>query len=161
MTVNHNLQPPPVPAQLEGFGRAADLEDPVASPLEKKEAPNMLANLVRSVRAVVQSDNATEPYADRRVALAPVRALGRRHSLRRGRRGRPHPRAPVLAPRARRDRQLGVTSAGGDLCAKPEARTVLAWPKNCKLAHLAFLWGYSCKKLKLPQLLGQLGVSLT
>jgi hypothetical protein len=39
-------------------------------------------------------------------------------------------------------------------------RMVLGWPKRCKLAH-AFLWEYSYKKLKLDQLLGQLGVFLT
>ena len=37
---------------------------------------------------------------------------------------------------------------------------MLDWPKNCKLAH-AFLWEYWCKRLKLAQLLGQLGVFLT
>jgi hypothetical protein len=37
---------------------------------------------------------------------------------------------------------------------------VLGWPKRCKLAH-AFLWEYSCKWLKLGQLLGQLSVFLT
>jgi hypothetical protein len=36
---------------------------------------------------------------------------------------------------------------------------VLGWPKICKLAH-AFLWGYNYKRLKLAQLLGQLGVVL-
>jgi hypothetical protein len=35
-----------------------------------------------------------------------------------------------------------------------------AWPRRCKLAH-AFLWGDSYKRLKLAQLLGQLGVFLT
>jgi hypothetical protein len=40
------------------------------------------------------------------------------------------------------------------------ARKVLGWPKICKLAH-AFLWEYSYKRLKLVQLLGQLGVFLT
>ena len=40
------------------------------------------------------------------------------------------------------------------------ARNVLGWPKICKLAH-AFLWEYSYKRLKLAQLLGQLGVLLT
>ena len=45
MRVNNNLQPPPVPEQLEGFGRAADLGfgRTVASEIE---VPNMLANLV-------------------------------------------------------------------------------------------------------------------
>ena len=36
---------------------------------------------------------------------------------------------------------------------------MLGWPKRCKLAH-AFLWEYSYKRLKLAQLLGQLGVFL-
>ena len=31
------------------------------------------------------------------------------------------------------------------------------WPKRCQLAH-AFLWGYNGKRLKLAQLLGQLGI---
>ena len=34
---------------------------------------------------------------------------------------------------------------------------VLGWPKRWKLAR-AFLWEYSCKRLQLAQLLGQLGV---
>jgi hypothetical protein len=42
----------------------------------------------------------------------------------------------------------------------PRARKFLGWPKICKLAH-AFRWEYSYKKLKLAQLLGQLGVFLT
>ena len=37
---------------------------------------------------------------------------------------------------------------------------MLGWPKRCKLAH-AFLWGYSCERLKLAQLLGRHGVFLT
>ena len=41
-----------------------------------------------------------------------------------------------------------------------DARKVLGWPKICKLAH-AFLWEYSLKRLKLAQLLGQLGAFLT
>ena len=41
-----------------------------------------------------------------------------------------------------------------------QARKVLGWPKICKLAH-AFMWEYSCERLKLGQLLGQLGVFLT
>jgi hypothetical protein len=40
------------------------------------------------------------------------------------------------------------------------ARKVLGWCKRCKLAH-AFLWEYGYKRLKLAQLLGQLGVFLT
>jgi hypothetical protein len=41
------------------------------------------------------------------------------------------------------------------------ARRVLSsWSKRCKLAH-AFLWEYSYKRLKLAQLLSQLGVFLT
>ena len=40
------------------------------------------------------------------------------------------------------------------------ARKLLGWPKRCKLAH-AILWEHSYKRLKLAQLLGQLGVFLT
>jgi hypothetical protein len=40
------------------------------------------------------------------------------------------------------------------------ARKMLGWPKRCKLAH-AFLWEYSCRRLTVAQLLGQLGVFLT
>ena len=40
------------------------------------------------------------------------------------------------------------------------ARQVLAWPKICKLAH-SFLWEDSYKRLKLAQLMGQLGIFLT
>jgi hypothetical protein len=39
-------------------------------------------------------------------------------------------------------------------------RKLLGWPKRHKLAH-AFLREYSYKRLKLAQLLGQLGVFLT
>ena len=42
----------------------------------------------------------------------------------------------------------------------PAASKVSGWPKRCKLAR-AFLWEYSYKRLKLAQLLGQLGVFLT
>ena len=37
---------------------------------------------------------------------------------------------------------------------------MLCWPKRFKLAR-AFRWEYSCKRLQLAQLLGQLGVFLT
>ena len=40
------------------------------------------------------------------------------------------------------------------------ARKVSGRPKRCKLAH-AFPWEYRDKRLKVAQLLGQLGVSLT
>ena len=40
------------------------------------------------------------------------------------------------------------------------ARKVSGWPKRCKLADVS-LWKYSYKRLKLAQLLGQLGVFLT
>ena len=40
------------------------------------------------------------------------------------------------------------------------AREVLGWPKRCKLTH-AGLWEYNYKRLKLAQLLGQLGIFLT
>ena len=36
----------------------------------------------------------------------------------------------------------------------------LGWPRRCKLAN-AFVWEYSCKRLKLAQLVGQLGGFLT
>jgi hypothetical protein len=38
-------------------------------------------------------------------------------------------------------------------------RRVLGWPRRWKSAH-GFLWEYSCKRLKLAQLLGQRGVFL-
>jgi hypothetical protein len=37
---------------------------------------------------------------------------------------------------------------------------VSGWPKRCKMAR-AFLWEYSCKRLQLAQLLGQLERLLT
>ncbi len=40
------------------------------------------------------------------------------------------------------------------------AGKVPGWPKGCKLAH-TFLWEYSDNRMKLAQLLGQLGVFLT
>jgi hypothetical protein len=54
---------------------------------------------------------------------------------------------------------LPVVSCG-DEARSARASMVLGWPKRCKLAH-AFLWEYSCKRLKMAQLLGQLGVFLT
>ena len=42
----------------------------------------------------------------------------------------------------------------------PEARKASDWPKRYQLAHV-FLWVYSYKRLKLAQLLGQLGAFLT
>jgi hypothetical protein len=39
------------------------------------------------------------------------------------------------------------------------ARKMLGWSKTCRLAY-ALLWEYSYKRLKLAQLLGQLGVFL-
>jgi hypothetical protein len=39
-------------------------------------------------------------------------------------------------------------------------RKTPSWPRRCKLAH-AFLWEHSYNRLKLAQLLGQLGVFLT
>ena len=47
-----------------------------------------------------------------------------------------------------------------DLGALIASTVVIGWPKRCKLAH-AFLQEYSDKRLKLAQLLGQLGVFLT
>jgi hypothetical protein len=44
--------------------------------------------------------------------------------------------------------------------AELRVRKVLGWPQRCKLAH-AFLRGYSYKRLKLVQLLGQRSVFLT
>jgi hypothetical protein len=41
---------------------------------------------------------------------------------------------------------------------RARARKVLCWPTICRLAH-AFLWKYSHKRLKVAQLLGQLGGS--
>ena len=52
--------------------------------------------------------------------------------------------------------QLELADCGGRLAVSK----VLSWPKRCKLAH-AFLREYSYKRLKLAQLLGQLGVFLT
>jgi hypothetical protein len=43
-------------------------------------------------------------------------------------------------------------------CAR--SKVVSGWPKRYKLTH-AFLWEYSYKRLKLAQLLGQLGAFLT
>jgi hypothetical protein len=45
-------------------------------------------------------------------------------------------------------------------CLATRVRELLGSPKMCKLAH-ALLWEYSHKRLKLAQLLGQLGGFLT
>jgi hypothetical protein len=56
--------------------------------------------------------------------------------------------------------KIAVSSISANLGA--EAREVLAWylAIRCELAH-AFLWEHRFKRLKLAQLLGQLGVFLT
>ena len=69
----------------------------------------------------------------------------------------PRPTTCLLQPLHLRDARLHAVQRGEALAA---ARKVLGWPRRCKLAH-AFLRGYSDKKLKLAQLLGQLGVFLT
>ena len=52
-------------------------------------------------------------------------------------------------------------AAGADAAdADAKARKLLGWPKRYKLAH-ALMWEYSYERLKLAQLLGQLGVFLT
>jgi hypothetical protein len=79
---------------------------------------------------VVQRGNATEPYS------------------RRGRRA---------FPRRFSSHRRGWSPSWPSTAA---ARTLLGWPKRCKLAR-AFLWEYSDKRLKLAQLLGQTGVFLT
>jgi hypothetical protein len=61
------------------------------------------------------------------------------------------PAAPAPRPPARPTALAAVLLA--------VARKVLGWPKRCKLAH-AFRWQYSCNRLKLAQLLGQLCVFL-
>ena len=53
-----------------------------------------------------------------------------------------------LAPASRRVAEVNLV------------RNVLGWPKKCKLTHV-FLWEYRYKRLKLTQLLGQLGVFFT
>ncbi len=73
--------------------------------------------------------------------------------LRAPQRGARQPHARPRPPRA-------VAPAHPRALRRPPARKVLGWPKRCKLAH-AFLWAYSYKRLKLAQLLGQLGVFLT
>ena len=50
--------------------------------------------------------------------------------------------------------------AGMDWHWSERGRKVLGWPKICKFAH-AFLWEYIDKRLKLAQLLSQVGVFLT
>ena len=71
-----------------------------------------------------------------------------------GRRRAAAARGPQGRPRA------GAVLRGGPPAAHPPPRKVLVWPRRCKLAH-AFLREYSQKRLKLVQLLGQLGVFLT
>ena len=65
--------------------------------------------------------------------------------------------AAARSPRAAR------VAASPFRCVRPpraSARKVLGWPKRWKLAR-TFLWEYSCKRLELAQLLGQLGCFLT
>ena len=57
-------------------------------------------------------------------------------------------------------RSAGSASSAAGSTPSPAARKVVGWPKRCKLDH-AFLWGYSDKRLKLAQLLGQLSLFLT
>ena len=71
-------------------------------------------------------------------------------------RGIPPRRSGVLASTPRRSGRPPPPEAH----AASGARTVLAWPRRCELAR-GFLLEYSCKRLELAQLLGQLGVVLT
>ena len=57
-------------------------------------------------------------------------------------------------------RSREILDHGPEALAEAVARKLLGWPKICKLAH-AFLWEYNYQRLKLAQLLGQLGVFLT
>ena len=54
----------------------------------------------------------------------------------------------------------GEGEARGGTSLGLQVRKVLGWPKRCELAH-AFRWEHSYKRLKLAQLLGQLGAFLT
>jgi hypothetical protein len=70
-------------------------------------------------------------------------------------------RARWAATRARRRPRTGAAVASMRTGWRELiARKMLGWFKRCKLAH-AFLWEYIYKRLKLAQLLGQLGVYLT
>ena len=70
-----------------------------------------------------------------------------------------HEGAHNLTSAGRGARRRAAARAGGG-ARSTAARKVLGWPKICELAH-AFLWECSCKRLKLAQLLGQLGVVFT
>jgi hypothetical protein len=78
------------------------------------------------------------------------------HERRRRRLGQVDVLKPVRV-RPRAVVTLVVVQLGG---LELRARKVLGWPTRCKLAQ-AFLREYSCKRLKLAQLLGQPGVFLT
>ena len=62
--------------------------------------------------------------------------------------------------RTRSEKENGFSALIEKSSVSPSVSKVLGWPKRRKLAH-AFLWEYSYKRLKLAQLLGQLGVFLT
>jgi hypothetical protein len=65
--------------------------------------------------------------------------------------------------RDRRELELAVDDVADGVDVRDvglAARQVLGWPKRRKLAR-AFLWEYSFERLKLVQLLGQLGIFLT
>jgi hypothetical protein len=62
---------------------------------------------------------------------------------------------------ARRGRRAPARGRGRAAPPMPgQAGKLSGWPKRWQLAH-AFRWEYSCKRLKLAQFLGQLGVFLT
>ena len=90
---------------------------------------------------MVQSGNATEPDARRRAVLVRERQLDQQ---------RAHRLPVAVALKANREGPLRVLAA----------RTLLGWPKRCKLAH-ALLWQYSYKRLELARLLGRHGGFLT
>ena len=75
------------------------------------------------------------------------------------------PAAEDDAPAARSELGAGylfAPAASTGVCLFSGARKALGWLKICKLAHTfrCQRWGYSHKRLKLAQLLGQLGVFL-
>ena len=78
------------------------------------------------------------------------------------------PLSPALSARPSAAQSLPATSppaarrppAPCDSTRTPCARKAFGWPERCELAR-ALLWAYSCKRLKLAQLLGRHGVLLT
>ena len=140
------------PGGAEGAEALAAIARQLASILARASLPHMVdkVGLGRFVPPPVHSTPESVTYS---VPLFLKRQCDR--TLRQGPRdagGVPRPRGGARSPAG----SGYLWAAAGS----PVARKVLGWPKMSKLVH-AFRWEYCYERLKLAQLLDQLGVVLT